>query len=177
MALWALGVLALAFAAGGSLGLAETLAAAIPLAVALVLADDAVSYVTNFFLENDPDDEDSPSMIGFTFKSLALGVCLGALVALIVLALESVIASPAVPAAPSSLGTLGKALAAGGAAAAAATFVSFASSPIYLGVLRSRDSRNKETSGFTLSLVSMLVAVAVFLAAVMLLAGPMELVG
>ena len=162
---------------GGSLGLAETLAAAIPLAVALVLADDAVSYVTNFFLENDPDDEDSPSMIGFTFKSLALGVCLGALVALIVLALESVIASPAVPAAPSSLGTLGKALAAGGAAAAAATFVSFASSPIYLGVLRSRDSRNKETSGFTLSLVSMLVAVAVFLAAVMLLAGPMELVG
>ncbi len=176
VALWALGVLALAFAAGGSLGLGETLAASIPLAVALVLADDAVSYVTNFFLENDPDDEDSPSMIGFTFKGLGLGVSLGALVALIVLALESLIASPAVPSVPTSLGALGKALTTGGAAAAVATFVSFASSPIYLGVLRSRDERNKETSGFTLSLVSMLVAVAVFLVAVMALAGPMGLV-
>lgn len=177
VALWALGVLALAFAVGGSLGLGETLAASIPLAVALVLADDAVSYVTNFFLENDPDDEDSPSMIGFTFKGLGLGISLGALVALIVLALESVIASPAVPSVPSSLGGLGRALATGGAAAAVATFISFASSPIYLGVLRSRDEHNKETSGFTLSMVSMLVAVAVFLAAVMVLAGPMGLVG
>ncbi len=177
VALWALGVLALAFVVGGSLGLGETLAAAIPLAVALVLADDSVSYVTNFFLENDPDDEDSPSMIGFTFKGLGLGVSLGALVALIVIALESVIASPAVPSVPSALGGLGSALSTGGVAAAVSTFFSFATSPLYLGLLRSRDERNKETSGFTLSLVSMLVAVAVFLAAVAVLAAPMGLVG
>ena len=169
VALWALGVLALAFVVGGSLGLGETLAAAIPLAVALVLADDSVSYVTNFFLENDPDDEDSPSMIGFTFKGLALGIALGALVALIVLALESVIASPAVPAVPASLDGLGRALAGGGVAAAVSTFVSFASTPVYLAVLRSRDERNKETSGFTLSMVSMLVSVCVFLAVVVAL--------
>lgn len=177
VALWALGVLALAFVVGGSLGLGETLAAAIPLAVALVLADDSVSYVTNFFLENDPDDEDSPSMIGFTFKGLGLGISLGALVALIVIALESVIASPAVPSVPSALGGLGSALSTGGVAAAVSTFFSFATSPLYLGLLRSRDERNKETSGFTLSLVSMLVAVAVFLAAVAVLAAPMGLVG
>ena len=177
VALWALGVLALAFVVGGRLGLGETLAAAIPLAVALVLADDSVSYVTNFFLENDPDDEDSPSMIGFTFKGLGLGVSLGALVALIVIALESVIASPAVPSVPSTLGGLGSALSTGGVAAAISTFVSFATSPLYLGLLRSRDEHNKETSGFTLSLVSMLVAVAVFLTAVAALAAPMGLVG
>lgn len=177
VALWALGVLALAFVVGGSLGLGETLAASIPLAVALVLADDSVSYVTNFFLENDPDDEDSPSMIGFTFKGLGLGISLGALVALIVIALESVIASPAVPSVPSTLGGLGNALSTGGVAAAVSTFVSFATSPLYLGLLRSRDEHNKETSGFTLSLVSMLVAVAVFLAAVAVLATPMGLVG
>ena len=177
VALWALGVLALAFVVGGSLGLGETLAAAIPLAVALVLADDSVSYVTNFFLENDPDDEDSPSMIGFTFKGLGLGISLGALVALIVIALESVIASPAVPSVPSALGGLGSALSTGGVAAAISTFFSFATSPLYLSLLRSRDERNKETSGFTLSLVSMLVAVAVFLAAVAVLAAPMGLVG
>ncbi|WP_273396770.1 magnesium transporter [Thermophilibacter mediterraneus] len=174
VALWAIGVLALAFVVGGSLGLGKTLVAAIPLAVALVLADDAVSYVTNFFIEHDPDDEDSPSMIGFTFRGLGLGVALGALVALIVLALESVIASPAVPA---SLDGLGPVLTTGGAAAAASTFFSFASSPLYLAVLRSRDERNKETSGFTLSMVAMLLAAVVYLVTVVALAAPMGLVG
>ena len=145
----------------------------IVLAVALVLADDSVSYVTNFFLENDPDDEDAPSALGFAFKGLGLGVALGALVALIVLGLESVIASPAVP---SSVERLGPALSAGGVAAAVSTFVSFATTPIYLAVLRRRDEANKETSGFTLSLVSMLVAVVVFLTAVLALAGPLGLV-
>ena len=171
--LWAVGVVALALVAGTRLGLGETLAATIPLAVALVLADDSVSYVTNFFLENDPDDEDAPSALGFAFKGLGLGVALGALVALIVLGLESVIASPAVP---SSVERLGPALSAGGVAAAVSTFVSFATTPIYLAVLRRRDEANKETSGFTLSLVSMLVAVVVFLAAVLALAGPLGLV-
>ena len=61
-------------------------------------------------------------------------------------------------------------------AAAVSTFVSFATTPIYLAVLRRRDEANKETSGFTLSLVSMLVAVVVFLAAVLALAGPLGLV-
>ena len=116
-------------------------------------------------------------MIGFTFKGLGLGISLGVLVALIVIALESVIASPAVPSVPSTLGGLGSALSTGGVAAAISTFVSFATSPLYLGLLRSRDEHNKETSGFTLSLVSMLVAVVVFLAAVAVLAAPMGLVG
>ena len=93
------------------------------------------------------------------------------------LALESVIASPVVPTVASSLEGLGDALSTGGAAAAASTFVSFAATPIYLGVLRSRDASNKETSGFTLSMVAMLVAVAVFSLAVVLLAGPLGLVG
>ena len=108
-------------------------------------------------------------MIGFTFKGLGLGVALGVLVALIVVALESVIASPAVPAVPSSLGGLGGALTTGGFAAAVSTFVSFALTPVYLAVLRSRDEHNKETSGFTISVIAMLVAVAVFLVVVMAL--------
>ena len=162
VALWALGVLALVLVVGAKVGLAGTLAVAIPLAVALVLADDSVSYVTNFFLENDPDDEDSPSMIGFTFRSIGIGAVLAALVALIMLALESIIASPAVPSVTASLDGLAAALTAGGAGAAASTFFSFAVTPIYLAILRRRDANNKETSGFTLSLVAMLVAVAVF---------------
>ena len=162
VALWALGVVAVALAVGGRLGLQETLAVSVPLAVALVLADDSVSYVTNFFLENDPDDEDSPSMIGFTFRGIGIGAVLGALVALIVLALESVMASPAVPTIEASLEGLGAALTTGGVAAAVSTFLSFALTPIYLAVLRNRDANNKETSGFTLSAVAMIVAVVVF---------------
>ena len=175
--LWALGVVALALAVGGHLTLAETLTIAIPLAVALVLADDSISYVTNFFLENDPDDEDSPSMLGFTFKGVGMGAALAVLLALIVVALMNVIMSPAVPTAGLFEGSLGDALVTGGFAAAATIFVSFALTPVYLGVLRARDEANKETSGFTLSVVAMVVAVAVFTGAAIALAGPGGMVG
>ena len=162
---------------GAHLTLAETLTIAIPLAVALVLADDSISYVTNFFLENDPDDEDSPSMLGFTFKGVGMGVALAVLLALIVVALMNVIMSPAVPTAGLFEGSLGDALVTGGFAAAASIFVSFALTPVYLGVLRARDEANKETSGFTLSVVAMVVAVAVFTGAAIALAGPGGMVG
>ena len=170
VALWALGVLAIVAASAlvptidGQLPLAQILAASIPLAVALVLADDSVSYVTNFFLEHDPEDEDSPSAIGFALRGVGIGVVSAALVAFIVSALVYVLYELASVGALSAegVGGLGAALAAGGVAAAASTFVSFASSPIYLSVLSRRDKANKETSGFTLSVVAMVVAVVVF---------------
>ena len=177
VALWAVGVLALTLAVGGRLALAETLAIAIPLAVALVLADDSISYVTNFFLEHDPEDEDAPSMLGFTFRGLGIGVAAGALVALLVVALMNLILSPAVPTSGPGEGSLGDALVTGGFAAAFSTFVSFALTPVYLGVLRRRDAANKETSGFTLTIVAMVVAVAIFTATALLLAGPGGTVG
>ena len=55
--------------------------------------------------------------------------------------------------------------------------MSFALTPVYLGVLRARDEANKETSGFTLSVVAMIVAVAVFTGAAIALAGPGGMVG
>ena len=177
--LWALGVLALAAtcalvpAVGGRLDPAQILAACAPLAVTLVLADDSVSYVTNFFLEHDPDDEDAPSMLGFTFRGIGIGAVAGLFVALIVsalvYALHGLASSGALPAA--GLDGLGAALAAGGAAGAAATFFSFATTPIYLAILRRRDAANRETSGFTLTVASMVAAVVVFSAAVAVVAG------
>ena len=71
--------------------LSEMLLVCSALPIALVLADDSVSYVTNFFLENDPDDEDSPSMLGFTIKSVVLGIAFAALVVLVEMALDSVL--------------------------------------------------------------------------------------
>ena len=63
--------------------------AALP--VALVVADDSISYVTNFFLQNDPDDDDAPSMLGFTVKSIGIGVVLAAVAVLAALMLDSVV--------------------------------------------------------------------------------------
>ncbi|WP_239378260.1 CBS domain-containing protein [Olsenella sp. An290] len=89
--LWLVVVAVGALATGGLIPLVEVLLACAALPIALVLADDSVSYVTNFFLENDPDDEDAPSMVGFTFKGLLLGVALGALDVLLAMALTNVI--------------------------------------------------------------------------------------
>lgn len=173
VALWGVGVLALALTAGRVVGAAGAVVTAMPLAVALVLADDSISYVTNFFLENDPDDEDSPSMLGFTVKGVAMGVVMGLLVALVVAGIVSVLRgladAGALPGA--GLSELSPALSAGGRAAAASTFLSFALTPAYLAVLRRRDDANKETSGFALSVVSMAVAVVVFCAAANALVG------
>lgn len=173
VALWGVGVLALALTAGRVVGAAGAVVTAMPLAVALVLADDSISYVTNFFLENDPDDEDSPSMLGFTVKGVAMGVVMGLLVALVVAGVVSVLRGLADTGALPGAGLveLSPALSAGGRAAAASTFLSFALTPAYLAVLRRRDDANKETSGFALSVVSMAVAVVVFCAAANALVG------
>ena len=113
--------------------------AAMPLA--LVVADDSVSYVTNFFLENDPDDEDSPSTLGFTLRSIGTGLVFAFICTLLVLAFVSLALPDASDAA------LAHALRLGFTAAAVSVLVSFALTPIYLVILRKRDERNQETSG------------------------------
>ena len=165
--LWLVVVAVAAVVTGGTVPLVRTLLACAALPIALVLADDSVSYVTNFFLENDPDDEDSPSMLGFACKGVFLGLVLGALDVLLVIALDAVLFAGAEP------GELGAALTAGFWGAAAAVFVSFATSPIYLAVLRKRDEKNQETSGFVLSVVAMLVATAVFAVTLAIAGGPL----
>ena len=132
--------------------------AAMPLA--LVVADDSVSYVTNFFLENDPDDEDSPSTLGFTLRSIGTGLVFAFICTLLVLAFVSLALPDASDAA------LAHALRLGFTAAVVSVLVSFALTPIYLVILRKRDERNQETSGFALALISMIVAAVVFAVAI-----------
>ena len=137
---------------------AGVLLACAALPVALVVADDSISYVTNFFLQNDPDDEDSPSMLGFTVKSVGMGVVLAALAFLAALALTSVVkgGSPAVQ----------SSLTAGFGAAGVSILLSFVLCPVYLVVLRRRDERNEDTSGFALSMTAMVIALVLFSAIV-----------
>ena len=148
----------------------EALLVCSALPIALVLADDSVSYVTNFFLENDPDDEDSPSMLGFTIKSLALGIAFATLVVLVEMALDSVVAAAAGASMP-------KPLRAGFIAAAIAVLVAFVLCPVWLLVLRKRDEKNEDTSGFALSVAAMVIACLVFCFAVGQLANVMGILG
>ena len=148
----------------------EALLVCSALPIALVLADDSVSYVTNFFLENDPDDEDSPSMLGFTIKSLALGIAFATLVVLVEMALDSVIAAAAGASMPKPLHT-------GFIAAAIAVLVAFVLCPVWLLVLRKRDEKNEDTSGFALSVAAMVIACLVFCFAVGQLANVMGILG
>lgn len=148
----------------------EVLLVCSALPIALVLADDSVSYVTNFFLENDPDDEDSPSMLGFTIKSLALGIAFATLVVLVEMALDSVVTAAAGASMP-------KPLHAGFIAAAIAVLVAFVLCPVWLLVLHKRDEKNEDTSGFALSVAAMVIACLVFCFAVGQLANVMGILG
>ena len=152
--------------------LSEMLLVCSALPIALVLADDSVSYVTNFFLEDDPDDEDSPSMLGFTIKSVVLGIAFAALVVLVEMALDSVLV-----AAVHAPADLSGQLRASFAAAAIAVLVAFVLCPIWLLVLRKRDEKNQDTSGFALSVIAMIVALVVFCLAMGQLANALGILG
>lgn len=152
--------------------LSEMLLVCSALPIALVLADDSVSYVTNFFLENDPDDEDSPSMLGFTIKSVVLGIAFAALVVLVEMALDSVLV-----AAVHAPADLSGQLRASFAAAAIAVLVAFVLCPVWLLVLRKRDEKNQDTSGFALSVIAMIVALVVFCLAMGQLANALGILG
>ncbi|WP_322354759.1 magnesium transporter [Paratractidigestivibacter sp.] len=166
--LWFAGVVVLAALAPRVLGENSLMmfltCAALP--AALVLSDDALSYVANFFLQNDPNDDGSPSAFGFAVKSIGLGIVLAGVVFLASLALRSVrFAEP--------LHAYMPGLALGLAAASVAVLLTFVACPIYLAILRTREEKNLDTSGFTMSLTAMVVALAVFVAAVALLAPTM----
>lgn len=160
---WMAGIALLAALIEPQMGLAHTLRFALALPVAVIAARDAVSFTTNFYLEFGPEDEDAPSDLGFMLKGLGLGLLFSAMAILIATGVEAVL-SPGRP-------LDGEGILVGFAAAAISIVVSFLSAPVYLGVLRRRDASNRETSGQVLSSVAMVVAVAVFVVATVLLSG------
>ena len=136
--------------------LALALGSALP--VAVVAALDSITYVTNFFIEHDPDDPDSPSLVGFAFKGAGLGLLFSAFVALVSTGIFSAFFTGS-----DSLYRVGRLGAAGFSAAAASILITFLLMPLYLKVLSTRDERGKETSGTTLQVIAMAIAVVVFI--------------
>ena len=160
---WMLGALALGLLLGPYDGLAVAFAAP----VALLVADEMVHYVTSFFLEFDADDEDAPSLGGFTVKGVAIGVMWAVVVLLVALGANGVING-----ATDGFGVIVFQLLRGFEAAMAATVVSFVTAPAYLVVLRRRDARGEDTSGLVLHMVALAVAGVAFIGVALALSMP-----
>lgn len=144
-----------------TLGAEVGMACAFAAPVALLVSDEMASYVTAFFIEHDPDDEDAPSPLGFAIRGIGLGLLWAAVVLLVSLA---------------GIGLIGahvatQPLVASFEAAAGATLFSFATSPAYLMVLRHRDEEGKETSGVALRAVALMCSALVFMVLVIVLSG------
>lgn len=164
---WAIGVIVcmdLYSKAGGSVA---GLVASLALPAALALSDAAVSYATNFFLEYDPDDEDSPSAVGFFLKGIAMGVVFSALVSLVGVVVGSMLEGYL----PDGYLALSAAFRNGFKAAGLTVLVSFALAGIWLAILRHRDTANKDTSGSALGATALAIALVVFIIALIAFSG------
>lgn len=133
----------------------EVMALGFAMPSAIVAALDSATFVTNFFIENDPDDEDSPSVAGFTVKGIGLGLLFAAFIALVSTGIfGTFFAGP--------FSRVARVGAYGFTAAAASVLLSFVLCPLYLIVLRRRESRGRETSGLALQAIAMAIAVLAF---------------
>lgn len=157
---WMVGIVILALSLGGLIGWEGVMLLAFAMPVAVIAGNDSAAFVTKSFIEYDPDDEDAPSMLGFAFKGIGLGLVLAVFVALIGGAVATGL-----------LGGSTELAVKGVAAAAVSAFVSFAVAPVYLEILRRRDANNKETSGAALALAAMAVSLALFLVIVLVAVG------
>lgn len=162
-AFWMLGLAALALVAGTNGASDTALLHALALPVAVIAANDSISYVTNFFLGYDPDDEDAPSLLGFTIKGLGLGLLFSALVLLVAGGIKAALFA-------SGLGAYDPSFH-GFASAAVSVMASFLCAPAYLTILRVRDAKNLETSGLALQATAMAVAIVVYAVALACLPG------
>ncbi|MEE8704401.1 MAG: CBS domain-containing protein [Olsenella sp.] len=141
---------------GGTFALVDALLMAAALPVALIVADDSVDYITNFYLEHDPNSENTPSYLGFGIKSAGIGLVLSILILAFAAAVVSVVSSG------QALGEISSSIMSGFVASAVSVLLSFLLSVVYLRVLRRRDERNKETSGIALACAAMSVALVLF---------------
>ena len=138
----------------------------ITMPISLNLSENTVNYVTNFFLTDDPGSEKSPSILGFAFRSLLLGLLVSGLICILGAAAHALLEALFHPYDPNVselyAALFDQTLIQIFGAAAGSTLISFLLTPIFLAVLRHRDEKNQETSGLTLTLISMSLSVVTF---------------
>ena len=165
---WALGLLALALVTGADpAALLPALAAGASLPIALHVADTMVRYVTDFFLEFDEDDEDAPSLLGFTLRGVIVAIAYCGLVAMVAWGCLGIMRN-ALGLEPSSPVFMG---AVRGLVAAAHVIVAlFVAAPLVLFTLRRMDEADKDISGTSLRMLMFALATVAFVAVVLVLA-------
>jgi putative effector of murein hydrolase LrgA (UPF0299 family) len=137
--------------------------------ISLNLSENTVNYVTNFFLTDDPGSEKSPSILGFAFRSLLLGLLVSGLICILGAAAHALLEALFHPYDPTAgmfhvsyAALFDQTIIQIFGAAAGSTLISFLLTPIFLAVLRHREEKNQETSGLTLTLISMSLSVVTF---------------
>lgn len=161
---WAIGVALCLGLFARQWNVPATLAALTFLPVALVLADAATNFATNAFLEYDRDTEDNPSMLGLVLRGLGIGIVAAGITLIVGMLLNQLVASVL----SGDLAVVGAAFHHGYHAAAVSVFISFAFTGVLLGILRVRDSANKDTSGISLTALTLTIALLVFVVCVYL---------
>ena len=138
----------------------------ITMPISLNLSENTVNYVTNFFLTDDPGSEKSPSILGFAFRSLLLGLLVSGLICILGAAAHALLEALFHPYDPNAgafyAALFDQTIIQIFGAAAGSTLISFLLTPIFLAVLRHREEKNQETSGLTLTLISMSLSVVTF---------------
>ena len=160
---WAAALLALSFISRTSFGdalMGVQLALALP--VALRATINMTRYVTDVFLEFDADDDDAPSILGFTIRGIGLGLAYAAVLLLILFALGNIAPIFGADAA-------GRAIKAGIIAAAGTSLFSFITAPLYLIYIRKRDEKGEDPSGQSLRSTALIIATVIFCVAAVLL--------
>lgn len=167
--LWAVAMVALATVAGDVIGspLAGVLLS-MGLPIALRTADDMVRYVTAFFLEHDPDDEDSPTLLGFGLRGILAGALHAGLVYLVVYGVTTALVNlqpTLAEAGPLAGAPVVRTVRAGFMIAAAVSVLSFVTAPLYLLFVRKGDERGSDLDGDAMRLCAMVVALVAFVLA------------
>ena len=139
-------------------------AAAFAMPTCLHVAYTSLRQVTNFFLEFDEDDEDAPSLVGFTVRGLVVALAYAALMLLVMVGAIGFLESTMPAVAIFETAALERGLRSGFLAAGASIVACFVAAPAFLTALRRRDARGLDTAGQTLRGLMLSIAWAVFVA-------------
>lgn len=146
--------------------------ASLGLPLALRTADSMVRTVTNYFVDHDDNDEAAPAQTGFVLRCAGAGIVFAALCVLVVLGVTNVVLaaeSAIVPGQGGEAAELLQAFRLGFFVAAGTIVASYASVPAYLAVLRRREQQGRDVDGSTMRVVSMALALVVYVVAATLL--------
>jgi Mg2+ transporter MgtE len=166
---WAIGIVActlLANSFGRDPFHGLLVAAALPLC--LRVANDMARYAINSYLEYDEDDEDAPTLLGFSFVGTAVSAVFIGVALLVMVGVENVLQAMVIPEVVAAGGQSDlimqalRALNVGFKVAGITSVVAFATAPVYLLRLRARDRAGQDTSGLGLRVIAQLVALVMF---------------